>query len=68
MDIVAHRPAGAFWATQTVRQLLPPSIESSAAESGPWEIATGDIRDFPSYGYRGAMLDVSRHFWSFLYR
>jgi hexosaminidase len=28
------------------------------------EIATGTIRDFPEYAYRGAMLDVARHFFS----
>ncbi len=29
-----------------------------------WTLATGVIRDYPRYHWRGAMLDVSRHFFS----
>jgi hexosaminidase len=63
VKITSHQPAGAFRAIQTILQLLPAKIELTA-QQGPWEIATGTIKDFPSYSYRGVMLDVARHFFS----
>ncbi|MCC7161631.1 MAG: beta-N-acetylhexosaminidase [Anaerolineae bacterium] len=58
--IRAFAPAGLFYGTQTLRQLLPPSIPG--AEKGGWEVAAGSIHDVPRFAYRGAMLDVARHF------
>lgn len=60
----AKTPAGLFRGVQTIRQLLPAKIELATKQEGPWQIATGTITDFPDYSYRGAMLDVSRHFFS----
>jgi hexosaminidase len=60
----ANQPTGLFRGVQTIRQLLPPAIERNARQEGPWRMATGTIRDYPDYGYRGAMLDVARHFFS----
>lgn len=62
--IVANQPAGLFYGVQTLRQLLPPEIELDTPQPGPWLVATGAIRDYPDYAYRGAMLDVARHFFS----
>lgn len=62
--VSANRPAGLFWAVQTIRQLLPSGIEADSVQAGPWEIATGTIRDYPTYAFRGSMLDVARHFFS----
>jgi hexosaminidase len=59
----AYKAAGLFRGVQTVRQLLPAKIESDQLQSGPWEIASGSIQDAPNYEYRGAMLDVVRHFF-----
>jgi len=59
----ASNPAGLFRGVQTIRQLLPASIESNKLQKGPWEIASGTIEDAPTYAFRGAMLDVSRHFF-----
>ena len=59
----ARKPAGLFRGIQSIRQLLPAKIEMSSKQTGPWEIATGTITDYPTYSYRGAMLDVSRHFF-----
>ena len=56
--------AGLFRGVQTLRQTLPAKIESSSAEQGPWAISTGTIRDYPTYTWRGSMLDVARHFFS----
>ncbi|MEV4621087.1 beta-N-acetylhexosaminidase [Asanoa sp. NPDC049573] len=61
--IRANQPAGLFAGVQTLRQLLPPAIESSTVQSGPWTVAGGRIVDYPRFPYRGAMLDVARHFF-----
>ena len=63
VDLKAHQPAGLFYGVQTIRQLLPANVERNNQQSEAWEIATGKIRDFPEYEYRGAMLDVARHFF-----
>jgi hexosaminidase len=60
----AHQPAGLFRGIQTIRQLLPASIENHTPQPGPWLIATGTIRDYPRFAWRGLMLDVSRHFFA----
>ena len=64
ITITAQKPAGVFMGVQTLRQLLPAKIEAGTAQEGLWEVATGTITDIPTYTYRGAMLDVSRHFFS----
>ncbi len=62
--ITANTPVGLFWGVQTLRQLLPAEVEQkNAAVNTPWEIATGNIRDYPRYAWRGSMLDVARHFF-----
>lgn len=59
----AQTEAGLLRGIQTIRQLLPASIESKTKVEEPWEIATGTVTDIPQFSYRGAMLDVSRHFF-----
>ncbi|HEU5098612.1 MAG TPA: beta-N-acetylhexosaminidase [Roseiflexaceae bacterium] len=66
--LAAREPAGLFYGVQTLRQLLPEVIEGSADESTPrqavsWELPAGTIRDQPRFEWRGAMLDVARHFF-----
>jgi hexosaminidase len=61
--LTANTPAGLFRGIQSIRQLLPAKIEMVTKQSGPWEIPTGTITDYPLYSYRGMMLDVSRHFF-----
>ena len=63
--IGAHRAAGLFHGIQTLRQLLPARIESDIhrADSG-WIVAPVIIRDAPRFAWRGAMLDVARHFFT----
>ncbi|MFK3985137.1 family 20 glycosylhydrolase [Micromonospora sp. NPDC050397] len=58
----AAEPAGLFYAVQTLRQLLPPWIESPTVRPGPWTVDGVRITDVPRYGYRGTMLDIARHF------
>ena len=62
--LVANQPAGLFHGVQTIRQLLPAAIDSSTVQPGPWVMQTGTISDSPRFAWRGAMLDVARHFFS----
>lgn len=60
----ARRAAGLFHGVQTLRQLLPPEVEYTAAFPRPLRVPAARITDYPRYTWRGAMLDVSRHFAS----
>ncbi len=63
--ITAYRPAGLFRGMQTLRQLLPFSIESHMKVSQvPWVVPAVTIADQPRFAWRGAMLDVARHFFT----
>ena len=64
LTISANSAQGAFRAIQTVRQLFPAKIEMPTRQYASWKIPTGMIHDFPSYSYRGVMLDVARHFFT----
>ncbi|HEX2095532.1 MAG TPA: beta-N-acetylhexosaminidase [Longimicrobiaceae bacterium] len=62
----AARPAGLFRGVQTLRHLLPPGIEAeqSVLRAGAWTVPAGVITDRPRFAWRGAMLDVARHFFT----
>lgn len=64
IEIKAVQSAGLIMGMATLRQLFPATIESTTVHDSAWLLATGTIRDYPEYGYRGAMLDVARHFFS----
>ena len=65
VTIVANKPAGLFYGLQTVLQLLPPQIASvSQVKNVNWTIPDVSIKDVPRFGWRGLMLDVSRHFFT----
>ncbi|OXM61116.1 beta-N-acetylhexosaminidase [Amycolatopsis vastitatis] len=59
----ANQPEGLFNGVQTLRQLLPAAADSATVQPGPWPVPAGHIADHPRFPYRGAMLDVSRHFF-----
>ena len=63
LKISADTPAGIFYGIQTLRQLLPVDIEKKSKQNIKWLVGTGVIHDRPNYEWRGAMLDVSRHFF-----
>ncbi len=61
--LIASHAAGLFHGIQTIRQLLPCAIEYRGPQPGPWAIEAVTIRDRPRFAWRGAMLDVARHFF-----
>lgn len=61
--IRAATPAGIFYGTQTLRQLLPNDIFSSTPVKREWVIPALNIKDSPRFAWRGLMLDVARHFF-----
>ena len=63
VTLAARTPAGLFRGTQTLRQLLPAAIESTARQEGPWHVPVVTIHDRPRFAWRGLMLDVARHFF-----
>ncbi len=65
INLQAIEPAGVFNGLQTFRQLLPQ--KRVANEEGNYEpvvIEGMRIVDYPRFGWRGLMLDVSRHFFT----
>jgi hexosaminidase len=55
---------GLFRGVQTLRQLLPPAVESPTVRPGPWTMPGVEVRDSPRFAWRGTMLDVARHFFT----
>ena len=67
VTITASQQAGLFYGVQTFRQLLPAFIEFDAVradKSRPVHVPPVRITDNPRFEWRGAMLDVARHFFS----
>lgn len=65
ITLAAAEPAGIFYGIQTLLQLLPKEIVSPAAVANKqWTVQPATITDYPRFGWRGLMLDVSRHFFS----
>ena len=62
--ITSASAAGVFYGFQTLRQLLPWSIEYRGPRPFDVSVPVARITDRPRYGWRGAFLDVSRHFFS----
>jgi hexosaminidase len=63
VTIRAATPAGVFYGMQTLRQLLPVAVFRSARVAGvAWKVPAVAIEDVPRFSWRGAHLDVSRHF------
>jgi len=67
LALTARTPAGIFYGMQTIRQLLPYWSEYEALLfQEPRTIALPALRivDTPRFAWRGAMLDVARHFFT----
>jgi hexosaminidase len=55
-------PAGAFYAGQTLRQLLPAAVFGSTRADVAWTVPALSIEYAPRFAWRGVMLDSVRHF------
>lgn len=54
---------GLFYGVQTLRQLLPSdTLGSKRSSATSWEIPAVEIEDYPRFQWRGAHMDVGRHF------
>ena len=62
ITVKAADEPGFFYALQTLRLLLPPSIENMHEVSVVWNVPVVTIEDEPRFGYRGLMLDAARFF------
>lgn len=66
VTITAGSNSGFFYAFKTLYQLLPNEVRAGVAmkEFTTATLPAVSIKDQPRFGYRGFMLDVSRHFFS----
>jgi hexosaminidase len=63
--IRANTAAGLFYGVQSLLQLLPAAVESKTRVNGiAWTLPVASVTDYPRFGWRGVMLDVSRHFFT----
>ena len=62
--VKASGDKGFFYALQTIRQLLPASIEreSLSDKKEKWSIPVMNVQDEPRFEYRALLLDASRFF------
>ncbi|MEH6764322.1 MAG: family 20 glycosylhydrolase [Aequorivita antarctica] len=64
ISIKASDKSGAFYAVQTLRQLLPIALEQKQSkENTGFILPQVTISDFPKFVYRGMHLDCARHFF-----
>lgn len=62
ITIAANKPAGVYIGVQTLVQIVP--LTPVKADSDKFRLAAGTVRDYPTYAWRGSMLDVARHFFT----
>ena len=63
LTVSSSATGGAFYGTQTLRQLLPAEIERRSPVSGAeWSVPCLQIEDAPRFPWRGFMLDEGRYF------
>ncbi len=63
VTIRAAHAAGAFYALESFRQLLPPAIYRAAPIAGvAWHAPAVHVEDAPRFSWRGSHLDAGRHF------
>ncbi len=65
ITIKANSAAGLFYGAQTLMQLFPKEIEAGQpVKDISWTAPCVEITDYPRFGWRGLMFDVSRHFFT----
>ena len=65
IDIAAAKPAGLFYAFQTLKQLMPRNVMAGVPDESvqQWNVPCVSIVDKPRFSWRGFMLDEGRHFY-----
>ena len=58
VEIEGQTPNGVFYGIQTLRKSIPAGQEATDVL-----LPAGEVKDAPRFGYRGFMLDCSRHFF-----
>lgn len=66
VTLTANEPSGIFYGVQTLLQLFSKEIAGNEIHKKPneWVLPIVSIEDHPRFGWRGLMLDVSRHFFT----
>ncbi len=66
VSLSARTPSGIFYGIQTLLQLFPKEIvnKDGHASVKQWSLPLVTIEDHPRFGWRGLMLDVTRHFFT----
>ncbi|RNI33023.1 beta-N-acetylglucosaminidase [Rufibacter immobilis] len=62
VQIKSKTAKGAFFAVQTLRQLMPAEVEGKSTQK-TFPIPAVTITDAPRFSYRGVMLDVGRYYF-----
>ena len=66
VSVEASTPIGLYYAFQSIKKILPPNVMAGVKDANVTRYALPFVKlnDYPAYGYRGFMLDTSRHFFS----